>query len=176
MDTFPVPGSYGSVEMPYNGWLGVIRPAVSDGLFGDRQLNAPPIPLLALALPRLLQFSGCCAVRKAPLLLATVPPVVVVGAGGGPIGAIAIAAAVRPGLRLCARLVVIPVRQLPDDMRTNEERIRLERVSSRSAKRTPTCTSSTMHVLTASTARSMRPREMATSSSVAPRANVYFGQ
>ena len=127
----------------------------------------PPIPLFTLAL---FQLAGCDAVRRA--LLLTVP--LVVGAGGGPMGAMAIAAAVKPGLRLCARLVGIPVRQLPEDIRTNEERIRLERVSSRSAKRTPTCTSSTMHVLTASTARSMRPKEIATSSSVAPRANVFI--
>ncbi|KAK5139755.1 hypothetical protein LTR16_012871, partial [Cryomyces antarcticus] len=51
-------------------------------------------------------------------------------------------------------------------------RMRLVRVSRRSAKRLATWTSSTMQVRKASTVRSMSPREMATSSSVAPRAKV----
>ena len=125
-----------------------------------------------LVLAPLGQLDDCGAVKRALLLLLLLilPPVV--GAGGGLMGAIAIAAAVRPGLWLCARLRDIPVRPLPEDIRTNEERIRLDKVSNRSAKRMPTCTSSTMHVRTASTARSIRPKEMATSSSVAPRANV----
>lgn len=73
-----------------------MRPAVSDGLLGDIKLNGPLMPILALALLGQLDDSG--AVKRALLLLLLFILPLFVGTGGGPMGAIAIAAAVRPGL------------------------------------------------------------------------------
>lgn len=70
------------------------------------------------------------------------------------------------GERLPERSPFVPA------MRTKRLRIRRVSTSRRSAKRMPRCTSSTTHVRRASTVWSIRESEMATSSSLAPRANV----
>ena len=145
-------GSYGSALMPQRDWLiGVARPDAlrpSEGLPG----TLVPVP--------------CACECDCGNMVDVLPMYELAsgfnGAGGGMSGALM-------GEREPAR--DIPVDPLAA-RRTKRERMRWVSVSTRSAKRFPTCTSSTIDVRRASTAPDKRARETATSSSVAPRAKV----